>query len=181
LVFLPVGIVLLGAVTYAAWSPETFGHNDGFYVWPLRILGSFVPFFLIVWFIFGTLGDLLGALGDPIIVRGKVVEKTQSVDVNLTARIFRSLFGYDLIVDIQRAIGIGPGGSTSEHRDFLGSKQNVAATRRVHHGVAAEQEVFLVCTSTGRAVATLSDLRGSGATEDIMGVLRTDIALEAKS
>jgi hypothetical protein len=186
LVFLPVGIALLIIGTLAAWFPETFGLSGGIFdavlVWPLRILGSFVALFLIVSFIFGTLGDLRGALGDPIVVRGKVVEKTEwTTGDNLMALIVQSLFGHDLVVDIQRAIRIGPGGSTSEDRDFLGSKRDVSTTRRVHHGVAAEQEVFLVCTSTGRAVATLSDLRDAGATEEIMGVLRTDVAPQAES
>ena len=185
LVFLPVGVAVLVIVTYGAWSPETFGLSGGIFVaafvWFLRLLESFVALFLIVWFIFGTLGDLLGAVGDPIVVRAKVVEKTESADISLAARIFKPLFGYDLVVDIQRAIGIGADGSTSEHRDFLGAGRDVAATRRVHHGVAVEQEVFLVCMSTGRAIATLSDFRDGVATEEIMGVLRTDVAPEAES
>jgi hypothetical protein len=185
LVFLPAAVILLILDIYDAWSPETLGLSGGIieaaYVWPLRICGGVFFLGLIVGVIGGALGDLRGVFGDPIVLRGKVVEKTEYADINLAVVILNLVFGYGLVVDVQRAVAIGRDGSTSEDHDFIGSKLEVTATRRVHHGVAPEQEVFLVCSSTGRAVATLSDLRDTEATEEIMSVLRTEVTPQPES
>jgi hypothetical protein len=114
--------------------------------------------------------------GDPIIIRGKVVEKEELADVNSKAWIFRPLFGHDIVLNVERAVKIGRDGSITEDRKFLGPKKEVPASRRVHHQAKEDQDVFLVCTSTERAIATLSDLGDPDAAKEIMAALAAEPA-----
>lgn len=166
--------MLYSSRKYNAWNQPTFGLNSAaleVLVWFGRICVGFPTLLLIAMLFVGTVGDLRGAFGDPILVSGEVVERTECADFNLSVTILRSVFGYSLVVNVKRAVRIDRDGSTTESPNRVGLKQDVDTIRRVHHRVAEKQEVVLICTSTGRAVATLLDLCDPGATKEIMDVL----------
>jgi hypothetical protein len=189
LAFLPVALAVLAAAVGSAWLPAgpdnplgTTPHESHWLVWAARIvvIGGTVVLTIMVGS--AMIIDLWAAFrGDPIVMRGKVVKKEAWADFNSVAWIFRPLFGYDLVVNVDRAVRIGQDGSTNEYEELLGPETDVETSRRVHHRAKEGQEVFFVCTSAGRAVATLSDLHDDEAAKELMALLDTGPAPEPEA
>jgi hypothetical protein len=181
LAFLPVALAVLAVAVGAAWLPagpdNPLGrtpHESSWLVWVavIAVIGGTVGLTIVVGY--AIIADLWAAFrGDPIVMRGRVVEKKAWADFNSVAWIFRPLFGYGLVVNVARAVRIGQDGSTNEYKELQGPETDVDTSRRVHHRAEEGQEVFFVCTSTGRAVATLSDLHDDEAAKELMALLDT--------
>jgi MFS family permease len=189
LAFLPVALAVLAVAVAAVWLPAgpdnpvgRTPHEPSWLVWVVVIAVIGVSVGLIIVVGYAMIADLWAAFrGDPIVMRGKVVKKLAWGDFNSVAWIFRPLFGYGLSVNVARAVRIGQDGSTNEYKELEGPKMDVDTSRRVHHRAEEGQEVFFVCTSAGRAVATLSDCHDDEAARELMALLDTGPAPEPEA
>ena len=107
-------------------------------------------------------------------MRGEVVEKTQWADEAPFALFLRAMFGCDLVVNVKKAVSIGRNGYRGD-QDLLEDKKKVRSSRHMNRQLELNQEVFLVCNSTGRAIATLSDLHDDAVAEELRAAV-LDIA-----
>jgi hypothetical protein len=189
LAFLPIALAVWAVAIGAAWLPAApdspLGTNPGdptWIAWAKKIVVIVGTLSLTALVGYEMLSDLWAAFrGDPLVLRGKVVKKEELQDVNSVVWIFRPLFGYDLVLDVERAVRIDRSGTASEDRTFLGTGREVPTSRGVHHRAQVDQRVFLVCTSTGRAIATLSDLLGTEAANELTGILDAEPAPDPES
>jgi hypothetical protein len=178
--FLPVALAaFLGYIETAWWDPYHYAHDLGladhsFY--NRYVLGFIILFLILPSVIFGTAVDLSAFHGDPIVMRGEIVEITEWGDIPFAAPV-RALFGYGLVVNVKKAARIGRDG-WSEDRDLLGDGQRVRSTQRLNRRMTLKQEVFLVCNATERAVATLSDLYDDAVVTEFRAILDTGPAPE---
>lgn len=174
LAFLPVALALLaGQIWSAWWNPIDMGpvFDNPVNVWLDRIVGSLVVFFLLIALIVGMARDLPAFRGDPVVVRGEITGKTEwAEDIPGPAWILRLMLGYGLMVNVKRAVRIARDGSVNQDLELLDAEE-IATTRRVHRRVAQGQEAFLICTSTGRAIALLSDLHEDETAKELIAVL----------
>jgi len=189
LAFLPVALAVWAVAIGAAWAPAApdnpLGSHPGdpaWLAWAKKIVVIVGTLGLTALVGYAMLSDLWAAFrGDPLVLRGKVVKKEELQDLNAAVWIFRPLFGYDLVLDVERAVRIDRGGSSSEDRTFLGTGREVPTSRGVHHRAKVDQKVFLVCTSTGRAIATLSDLLDAEAANELTAILDAEPAPDPES
>lgn len=105
------------------------------------------------------LGDLRGGFfGNPILLRGKVVEKPEYETESFLQALYKRVFGHDVVVDVEKALSIGRSGTTVLQPTRLG-RETIEATRQVARRLSPGEEVLLVCNSVGRAIVVGSDVR----------------------
>jgi hypothetical protein len=178
----PVALLLAWAFIGYAWGPHedsswTNAFENPIRIWSERTVGCFFAVGAVVVAIVATVGDLSAFGGDPIVRRGEVVGKTESGEASALEAVFRTLFGYDLVVNVKQAVRIGHNQCRGE-QVLLGDQMKVQSTRRIHHQMKLNEDVFLICNPGGRAVATLSDLHDEVAAEELRAVLDTAAAPE---
>lgn len=176
LAFSPIALFLFGIYIYGTWGPDDPFEGSIFdnpvIVWSERIVGSLIMLAGIAVVIGATVSDLSAFRGDPIVMRGKIIGKTEWGETNLFGAIWRAMFGYALVVNVKKVLRIGRDGYRWD-QDFRGDRQELQSTRRIHHRTKLHEEVFLVCNSGGRAVATLSDLRDDLVADELKAVFGT--------
>lgn len=189
LAFLPVALAVWAVAIAAAWLPaesdNPLGTHPGdpeWLAWGKKIVVILGTLSLTALVGYEIVSDLWGAFrGDPLVLRGTVVKKEELQDFNSVVWIFRPLFGYDLVLDVDRAVRIDRTGSASEDRTFVGTGREVPTSRGVHHRAQVGQEVFFVCTSSGRAIAALSDVLGTEAVNELTAILDAEPAPDPES
>jgi hypothetical protein len=172
LAFLPVALFIVGGCI-SLWIPpfdksvtEAQDRWEGSGL-ALLILFMMIPLMII---------DLRAFRGDPIVMRGEVVKKSEWSDDAAPAPFFKWILGYDLEVNVKKAVRIGRDGY-HEDQDRIGDEKEVPSTRRVNRKIKElNQEIFLVCNPSGRAVAFVSDLHDDVVAEELRAVLDTATA-----
>lgn len=137
-------------------------------------IGLLTFILIIPWMIY----ELLVIRRDPIVMRGEVVKKSEWQDEASLTPFFKWILGYDLVVNVNKAVKIGRDGYT-EDQDLIpiGDEKDVESTRRVNrHIKELNQEIFFICNSTGRAVATLSNIHDYKLAVELIAVLDTAAA-----
>ena len=104
--------------------------------------------------------DIRGSVrGDPLFLTVDVLEEPGAnvVDKNVGWMAYMALFGRELLADVGMAVRLAADGSIATDERFLACR-TLKATRHVHRRVKPGEEVDLVCTSGGRAIATLAEI-----------------------
>jgi hypothetical protein len=179
----PLALLLATGFVGHAWSTheDSSWHNPAenpILIWSERTVGSFFVVGAVIAAIAATFRDLSAFGGTPIVMRGAVVEKSVSGEASPLDRVFRALFGYGLVVNVTQALRIYPDGFRG-YRQFLEAQKQVPSTRRIHRLMKLNEDVFLVCSPGGRAIATLSDFHDDVLAEQLKAVLDTAAAGES--
>jgi hypothetical protein len=109
--------------------------------------------------------DIRGSVrGDPLFLTVDILEEPGAnvVDEKVGWMAYMALFGRELLADVGMAVRLTADGSTTNVERFLACR-TLKATRHVHQRVKPGEEVDLVCTSGGRAIATLAEIVESAA------------------
>lgn len=111
--------------------------------------------------------DIYGAFaGDPLVIYGRVLEKPGWDFERVTGL---STFGYELTIDVKRAVRIARNGHTADAADRIESDASVRSTRHVYRQMRAGQEVILLCNSRGTALAVESEIHDAALISALRG------------
>ena len=123
--------------------------------------------FAFLYVIVALISDIYGAFaGDPLVIYGKVLEKPGWDYERMTGL---STFGYELTIDVKRAVRIARDGHTTDAADHIESDASVRSTRHVFRQTSAGQEVILLCNSRGTALAVESEIRDAALISALRG------------
>jgi hypothetical protein len=104
--------------------------------------------------------------GDPLVIYGKVLEQPGWDFERVTGL---GTFGYELTIDLKRAVRIARDGRVTDAADCIESDASVRSTRHVYRQIRAGQEVILLCNSTRTALAVESEIRDAALISALRG------------